>query len=126
MTFKFSDRSQNNLNTCHPNLIELMETSLESSPLDFSIICGYRNKTDQDKAYEEGKSFVKYPHGKHNKIPSRAVDIVPYPVDWEDIERFIELSKHIKKVARNLDISIWYGGDWKTLKDYPHYELLSW
>lgn len=124
--FKFSKRSQDNLNTCHKNIIKLMMAAIKSSHIDFSVICGYRSEKDQNKAYEDGKSYVKYPHGKHNKIPSMAVDIIPYPVDWNDIDRFTDLSKHIKKIAKELNISIWWGGDWNKLKDYPHYELLNW
>lgn len=124
--FKFSKRSQDKLDTCHSNLVELMETALKSSSIDFSVICGYRNEKEQNKAYREGKSNALYPHGRHNKTPSMAVDIAPYPIDWDDIDRFIELSTHIKKVAHDLDIPIWWGGNWKQLKDYPHYELMGW
>lgn len=123
--FKFSERSQNNLNACHPNLIELMEVALKSSPIDFSIICGHRDEEEQNKAYRDNKSDLKYPESKHNEIPSLAVDIAPYPINWKDINKFIELSEHIKKVAHDLDIPIWFGGDWKSRKDYPHYELLN-
>lgn len=124
--YKFSKISLDKLETCHPDLIRLMTAALNSSPMDFSVICGYRSEKEQNKAYKEGKSQVQYPHGKHNKIPSMAVDIAPYPINWDDIEAFKQLGEHIKKIAKDLDISVWWGADWKTFKDYPHYELLSW
>lgn len=123
--FEFSKRSQNNLETCHPNLIELMETALKSSPIDFSVICGHRGEEAQNKAYKDGKSDLKYLESKHNETPSLAVDIAPYPIDWEDIAKFIALSEHIEKVAYDLDMPIWWGGNWKARKDYPHYELIN-
>ena len=42
------------------------------------IVCGHRNKEDQNKAFAEGKSKLKWPKGKHNKLPSQAVDAAPY------------------------------------------------
>jgi len=126
MMFKFSKTSQDKLNTCHPDLIRLMEVALKTSPMDFSIICGHRGEKEQNEAVKAGTSKLDYPHGKHNKLPSLAVDIAPYPIDWNDLQRFADLAKHIKKTANNLDISIWWGGDWRALKDFPHYELLSW
>jgi hypothetical protein len=124
--FKFSRSSLAKLETCHPDLIRLMEAAIKSSPMDFSIICGYRGEEEQKRAHDDGKSFLKFPESKHNKKPSMAVDIAPYPIDWDNIKRFIKLSEHIKQTAKDLNISIWYGGDWKSLKDSPHYELVSW
>jgi peptidoglycan L-alanyl-D-glutamate endopeptidase CwlK len=124
--FKFSKQSQDKLNTCHLDLIKLMETAIKSSPIDFSIVCGYRGEKDQNKAYREGNSDLLYPHSRHNKIPSLAIDIAPYPIDWDDIDRFVELHKHVDKVAKELGISIWWGGYWNDPKDYGHYELIQW
>ena len=67
---------------------------------------------------------------KSRHIPSsnksglcEAVDIAPYPIDWNDTKRFDKLAEHIKKKAKQLNIPITWGGDWKTLVDMPHYEL---
>ena len=60
----------------------------------------------------------------HNYSPSRAVDIVPYPIDWNDLGRFKELSEVVKKAMQTVGITIAWGGDWKSFKDYPHYELI--
>lgn len=76
------------------------------------------------------KVFQKTLKSRH--IPStnksgmcEAVDIAPYPIDWKDLKRFKMLSEHIKKVARILNIQVAWGGDWKTFKDYPHWELIN-
>ena len=66
-----------------------------------------------------------WPNGKHNKKPSLAVDVVPYPVDWSDIERFIRFGWFVKGLAIGLGIKIRWGGDWKRFKDYPHFELVD-
>lgn len=124
--YKFSKTSLDKLETCHPDLTRLMIAALNSSPMDFSVICGYRNKEDQNKAFDKKTTTLKYPESKHNKIPSMAVDIAPYPINWNDIDSFKQLGEYVKKVAKDLDISIWWGGDWKSFKDYPRFELLSW
>ena len=49
--------------------------------------------------------------------------MVPYPVDWEDLKRFEKMAKAMKKAAKELDISIVWGGDWKNFYDAPHFEL---
>jgi peptidoglycan L-alanyl-D-glutamate endopeptidase CwlK len=103
-----------------------MNLSVENSPIDFIIACGYRNQEDQDKAYAQGYSKVKYPNGKHNKNPSLAVDIAPYvngAVIWDDITLFHKLADHIKGVAYALDIDVEWGGDWKEFVDFPHWQI---
>ena len=43
-------------------------------------------------------------------------------VTWKP-EYYIEVASHIKSVAQTLGIEIEWGGDWKSFKDYPHYQL---
>ncbi len=33
------------------------------------------------------RSKIRWPDGKHNTVPSSAVDVTPYPVVWDDRER---------------------------------------
>jgi len=105
--FEFSIKSQNNRDTCHPNLIVLFDTALKTSPIDFSIICGY---------------------SKLNSSPSLAADIQPYPYTDEDKKdinhtKFRELSLHIKKVAKDLGIPVINGGLDRDY-DWFHWELV--
>ena len=117
----FGKRSKERLSTCAEELQEIMNEAI--TKMDFSILCGTRSKEDQNKAFNEGKSKLKYPQSKHNSNPSRAIDIAPYPIDWNDLERFEELAKIVKEVASSKDIAITWGGDWQSFKDMPHYEL---
>ena len=117
----FGAKSQTILSTCHPDLQRLMNEAIKH--VDFSIICGFRNQADQDKAFAEGKSKLKWPHGNHNKNPSLAVDIAPYPIDWNNDQRFRDLAVVIKSVAQQLGIPVQWGGDWHGFVDLPHYEL---
>lgn len=119
----FSARSKANLLTCHPSLQRLFNEVIKEA--DCAIICGHRNRADQDRAVREGKSRLQWPKSKHNQTPSLAVDAVPIPLDWHDIPSFVALSLVVKETAARLGIAIVYGGDWQLFKDYPHYELAT-
>jgi len=85
----------------------------------------------QDKAFSEGMSTKKWPLSEHNSWPSKAIDIAPYPIDWEDEKRFFRLAIVILFVALKKNISIRWGGAWDgvpnkkgQLNDLGHFELL--
>lgn len=117
--YKFSKTSQEKLSTCHPNLQKILNIVINY--YDFTVLEGHRSHERQQKLLAEGKTTLKV--SKHNKTPSMAVDIAPYPIDWNNTDRFKQLAKFIKCTAQALDIPITHGGDWKTFKDYPHFEL---
>ncbi|MHA1496565.1 MAG: hypothetical protein ACTSRT_03205 [Promethearchaeota archaeon] len=124
MKVKLSDISIENLRGCNRNLITLFTMATEDSPIDFSIICGYRNKEDQEDAFKGGFSNLHFPYSRHNEFPSMAVDVVPYPVDWSDLDKFKLLGKHILSVAKRLGIKVkWPIKLNNGTVDYPHYEL---
>lgn len=117
----FSKRSLDNLGQCHPDLQKVAHEAIKH--FDFTVICGHRNKADQDKAVREGKSKAKWPNSKHNKTPSLAFDAVPHPVDWNDIGRFRTMAQHMKTAAKKVGVKITWGGDFKGFFDGPHFEL---
>lgn len=90
--------------------------------MDFSVLCSFRSKEEQEEAFRTGHSKKHWPGSKHNKIPAMAVDVAPYPIDWSNIGQFEKLAVVIKQVAQEKGIEITWGGDWK-MKDLPHYEL---
>ncbi|WP_448216272.1 M15 family metallopeptidase [Endozoicomonas sp. 2B-B] len=127
----FSKTSKARLETCHPDLQRLMNKVVER--FDCSIICGHRGKEEQEKAFREGKSQARFGQSKHNTIPSIAVDVAPYPIDWEDREYFAHFAGYVRAVADDLGIKIRWGGDWnmdnrssdETFSDMPHFELMD-
>jgi peptidoglycan L-alanyl-D-glutamate endopeptidase CwlK len=52
-----------------------------------------------------------------------AVDIVPYPIVWDDLDRFYRLATWIFKAAQYEQVPIHWGGHWTKFKDYPHWEI---
>lgn len=125
--FKFSKRSLSNLSGCEEALQSLANKSLANSPKDFTIICGYRNKADQDAAFARGDSQLKFPKSKHNILPSQAFDFAPYPLDWKDLDSFKEIGEHIldtwDDMEESKDWDIEWGGHWRKFKDYPHIQI---
>jgi len=114
---EFSKRSLDKLNGVDGRLKLICNEAIKE--IDFSVIDGLRDLETQKKYFESGKS--KTMKSKH--LEGLAVDLAPYPLDWNNINSFVELSKVIKKIAIKNNIAIVWGGDWKTFKDYPHYEI---
>lgn len=111
------------LKTCHPDLQRVVELAATRMPL--FVLCGYRGRNEQNKAFEEGKSKLRFPRSMHNKKPSMAVDISPSPLDWLNHDAFKKLALVMKKAAKELGVDIVWGGDWVGFKDLPHYQLSS-
>jgi peptidoglycan LD-endopeptidase CwlK len=127
----FGPASRRRLNTCHPDIVKVLEKAIQNGP-DFSVICGNRGKAAQDKAVADGMSKAPFPTSRHNPMPSEAVDIVPFPLDWSDHNRFRVLAGYILATADSLGVGLRWGGDWdhdydesdeKGLRDLPHFEL---
>ena len=123
----FSKTSEQKLATCHQDLMVIFSNVIKIT--DCSVICGHRGKKEQNAAFDKGFSMLKYPQSKHNKTPSMAVDVVPYPIDWSDEKRFRELAGIVKGVAFMLksygaiEHDIICGADWTNFRDYPHYQI---
>ena len=125
----FSKRSLNNLIGIHPDLVKLMKETIKDTPIDFVITEGVRTATRQNQLFKQGKSKCDgYTKKSNHQVKAdgygHAVDLYPLPVQYSDPKPYIELSKHIKSVANKLNIKIRWGGDFKSLVDRPHWELL--
>lgn len=119
---KFSQLSQERLATCDIALRQIFYCVIEH--WDCTILEGHRGEEAQNAAYAAGKSKVQYPYSKHNHNPSLAVDVMPYPVDWNDLERLRRFSDFVKGVAAGLGYDIKWGGDFNGFFDGPHWELI--
>lgn len=117
----FSTKSEARLITCDHRLQRLFREVILH--VDCTVLCGFRSKEDQDWAYESGNSRVRWPQSLHNKQPSLAVDVAPYPIDWKDIQRFREFAVIVKECAARLNIPVVWGGDWTGFPDFPHWQL---
>lgn len=125
--FVFGKRSLTNLQGVHPDLVKVCHRALELSDIDFSVIEGLRTYQRQKELVAKGAS--KTLNSRH--LTGHAVDIAPYPIDWNDKAKFIALSKFMFQAAKELNVKIRWGGDWNENGDWrdekffdsPHYEL---
>lgn len=119
--------SLDKLLTCHDDLQLLIidvAARIDAGDLftagikDITVVCGQRGKAEQDSAFKRGTSKLTYPHSKHNKTPSLAVDIAPYPIDWNDREAFLVLRGFVLARAAVLGLKIGVIS-W----DLPHFQI---
>ncbi len=134
----FSDTSAERLFTCEVRLRKLFNKVVQHR--DCTILEGKRSQIVQDEYFETGRSKVKWPDGKHNKNPSEAADVAPYPIPpnwgedhWKDMVIFYEFAAIVRYEAAKLGIKIRWGGDWdgdgdyrdQTFDDLVHFELVN-
>lgn len=126
---KYSKSSSRRLDEADERLQRLMKQVLLT--YDHSILCGHRNEEDQNYAYLTKASKLRYPESKHNSLPSKAIDIQPYPYNnlW-DLHHFIG---YVQATAEWMGIKIRCGRDWndnmrsddETFLDVFHIELVD-
>lgn len=106
------------LEDAHPIWQSILEEAIQHT--DFSILETYRNEARQTEMFKTGRSHLKWPNSKHNQKPSLAVDIAPYPVDWDDLTRFYRLVGFIEGLAFTRGVQIRSGLDWD--RDWDHFD----
>ena len=118
---KFSQRSENNLKAVNADLVKIVRRALQLSPVDFGITEGLRTVERQRQLVAAGKSQTM--NSRH--ITGHAVDVFAYPTSagsWE-WKYYEQIATAFKQAAKELNIPVEWGGDWKTLKDGPHFQL---
>lgn len=141
---RFSKQSLEKLFTCDHRL-QLVFLEVVKY-FDCIILAGHRGKEQQDMLYSQGKTKLKFPYSKHNREPSLAVDVAPYPLIWpvlkqttdsewrkylKDVARFYAFGGFVLGVASQLNIKLRWGGDWdgdwrfddQRFDDLVHFEL---
>jgi peptidoglycan L-alanyl-D-glutamate endopeptidase CwlK len=128
---KFGKTSLKLMETLDQKLVDVLTLAIRY--YDFKVISTHRTMHEQNELYRKGFSKKKFPDSKHNKYPSKAVDIAPYPLDWADDERFYFMSGVIEVAAQVVGVKLRWGGDWdgdgdlhdQTFMDLGHYELID-
>lgn len=135
---KFSQASFSKLSTCHQDLQALFFEVIRY--FDCTILEGYRNEAAQEAAFAKGNTKLHYPHGKHNHQPSMAVDVTPYPINFDDEKLGLWFGGYVLGIAQKLKDegkmthSIRWGGAWdglgklnsaRQLNDLVHFELVE-
>ena len=115
MTYRFGTRSREQLNTCSDLLQACSEHVLRIK--DHSVLKGFRSEQEQNKAFSEGHSKLRWPNGKHNRLPSTAMDIQTYPRPHGEQE-LREEQFYLLGLYRGVAAAL--GGDLRTGADWDH------
>ena len=105
---KFGKRSKQRLRGVDTRLVNVLNELIKI--MDVTIIEGLRSKQRQEILLKEGKTKTKF--SKH--IEGKAVDLAPYPIDWEDRDRIHYMGGMIRGIAKQLNINVRWGGDWDS------------
>lgn len=121
----FGSNSKRILAELHPDLQRVANEAIKE--IDFSLICGYRGKVEQERAFKSGASRAHFGHSPHNFKPARAFDILPYPFEgWHVITPFEQRGQVIMRVAQRIGVPLTWGKTFSGIVDYPHFELKNW
>jgi peptidoglycan L-alanyl-D-glutamate endopeptidase CwlK len=133
--YNLSAKSKRRLAGVHPTLAAVVRRALQISDIDFSVNAGVRTALAQNKLYQKGRSKpgkkVTYKDGYRKRSNHQtkgdgwghSVDLTPYPLDWDKWSDFELVRDAMFKAAEQMDVQLIWGGDWKTLRDGPHFEL---
>jgi peptidoglycan L-alanyl-D-glutamate endopeptidase CwlK len=119
--FKLGKRSIERLQGVHPDLVRVVERAIDLTTVDFTILEGLRSPERQQTLVASGASQTL--NSRH--ITGHAVDLgawVDNQVDWS-WPLYTKIANAMKAAANELGVSIVWGGDWRTFKDGPHFEL---
>jgi peptidoglycan L-alanyl-D-glutamate endopeptidase CwlK len=120
----------------HPDLVDVVLLAAKITTIDFIVTEGPRSIERQKLLVAQGKSRTM--QSRHIRNPKTnlcyAVDLAVWfdrdadrVVDVNELSwRFpfyLELANTMKRAAKELKIPVEWGGDWKTFKDGPHFQL---
>lgn len=119
--YKLGERSQLRLKGVHPDLVKVVEHAIDISTVNFTVLEGLRTPERQKLLRDSGASQTL--NSRH--ITGHAVDLgalVDGEVRW-DWPLYHKIAAAMKQAAKDLNVAIVWGGDWRTFKDGPHFEL---
>ena len=152
MSYQLSQRSLDRLKGVDERLVKVVKRAIELSPIDFMVLEGVRTKEQCMINYGNGRTAsqcqakgvpVKYANPSAAKVTwlnnpfaskhvsGKAVDLVPYPVDWQDLKKFDAIAKAMLQAAKELGVPVRWGADWdgdgkpreRGESDSPHFEI---
>lgn len=140
MTYVLGQQSRARLKGVHPDLVKVVELAIKKAATDFLVLEGVRTPARQKELYAQGRTkpgqvvtwTLTSNHFTKADGFGHAVDLAPYPVDWNDLKKFDAIAKAMFAAAAELGIKIRWGADWdqdgkpreRGESDSPHFELV--
>ena len=119
--YKLGPRSRQRLNGVHADLVKVVERAIEITTVDFTVLEGVRTPERQKVLFEAEASTTL--NSRH--ITGHAVDLgawVDNQVDWS-WPLYHKIAAAMKEAAKELNVAMVCGADWKRFPDGPHFEL---
>ena len=119
--FKLSKHCYERLVGIHPDLVKIVERAIKISGIEFKVGEGIRTLARQKELMAKGATQTM--NSRH--LTGHAVDLHAYPqgkLSW-DWKYYYQIEEAMKQAAKELKVSIEWGGDWKSFKDGPHWQL---
>lgn len=121
MSFVLSELSRARMRGLHPALIGVVERAIALTPVDFMVTEGVRTLERQAQLVRAGASRTL--NSRH--LSGHAVDLaalIDGAVRW-DWPLYPRIACAMKAAAAERAVALIWGGDWKSLRDGPHFEL---
>lgn len=141
MTYKLGTTSLKRLEGVHPDLVRVVHRAIALTEQDFMVLEGVRTPERQAELYAQGRTkpgnIVTWTlNSRHFVQPDgfgHAVDLVPWPVDWNTLSKFDAVAAAMFNAAEELGVAIRWGADWdadgnpreRGESDSPHFEVLA-
>jgi len=129
MTRQWDSTSLARLQGIHPDLRRIMDAALQAAPFPFRVTEGLRTVERQKHLVAIGASTTM----RSRHLTGHAVDIIPLvdldrdgTIEAEEMYHwplYHQLAPLVKTAAKGLGLVIEWGGDWKSFKDGPHWQL---
>lgn len=120
--FKLSQKSLDTLKGVDQKLVDVVKRAIEITTVDFTVLEGIRSPARQRMLVSEGKSQTL----KSKHLTGHAVDLGAYvngTISW-DKQYYAQIADAMKTAAKELEVNIRWGGDFKSFYDGPHFELI--
>ena len=108
--YKFGKRSKSRLKGIDPRLREVLDELIKI--MDVTIIEGVRSTEKQQEYFKKGKRKIDGIKKKGQHQIGKAVDLAPYPIDWNDRDRFYYMGGMLRGIGHMLGYKLRFGGDW--------------
>lgn len=125
--FQLSQRSLTRLIGVHPDLVAVVKLAIQRTAGDFTVVEGVRTIAQQREYVARGSSKTMNSfHLPQADGLGHAVDLAPLvsgSIPWNNWEAFADLATVVKACAAELGVPVEWGGDWKSFKDGPHFQI---
>lgn len=124
------NRDIERLKGVHPSLVMVVKKCAEITNIEFIVTEGLRTLEKQKEYLAKGTTTTL--NSKH--LTGHAVDLAVWfdknhdrvvgvdELSWK-FEYYKQLADNMKKAAALVGVAIEWGGDWKSFKDGPHFQI---